>query len=264
MPEASWRNHARIVIAGYGVPALNGVQVLFAEGIGPDRISLLTYGADTRNAALLAFAEGHRIAVSMLPVRNEEAGRWMKAQSPDLLLSLHYRDRIPEQLLEIPTRGAVNLHPSLLPDYRGCLSVPWAIINAETHTGFTYHRMVGAFDAGAILAQEALPIRPEDTAFSLFHRQITHGLAALPQVLRLVLEEGETGRAQPPGGRYYGRTLPFDGRIDRSWPPERIECFIRAMVFPPFKGAVVEIDGRDIEVLSWSHYLELVGGPARH
>lgn len=86
---------------------------------------------------------------------------------PDFLFSFYYRRLLGAELLACAARGAYNLHGSLLPRYRGRAPANWVLVNGETQTGVTLHRMIERADAGPILAQQAVAIDPEDTALSL-------------------------------------------------------------------------------------------------
>ena len=78
----------------------------------------------------------------------------IRALAPDLIFSAYYRDIVKQEILDIPRCGAVNLHGSLLPKYRGRVPINWAIINGETETGVTLHYMTAKADAGDIIDQE--------------------------------------------------------------------------------------------------------------
>jgi methionyl-tRNA formyltransferase len=246
----------RYLIAGYGFPAEFGVMTLFGLGVLPEQIAILTHPDDARNRGLHAIAALRGISICLQPAKAPAAQDWASSFAPDVLLSLHYRDLFPRQMLELARLGAVNLHPSLLPNYRGTNSVAWVIINGETETGFTFHRMDERFDTGPILLQEKIPIAANDTAFSLFHRQIVSAMARLRNVIELI-GKGDAGRVQPGGGSYYPRALPHGGLIDTTWPQEKIERFIRAMYFPPFAPAGVMREGELHHVRSFDEYARL-------
>jgi methionyl-tRNA formyltransferase len=249
----------KVVLAAYGVPGVLAIETLFGLGIEPSHIRVLTHERDARNAPLLDLIDASGIAWSSASAKSDDARRFVDDVRPDVFFSIHYRSIIPASILEIPPLGCVNLHPSLLPDYRGTFSVPWVIINGERETGFSWHYMVPEVDAGRIVLQERIAIRDDDTAFSLFHRQIVLGMRAFERVYRLVVDERFAGEEQRPGGSYFKREVPYGGRIDPGWPLDRIERFIRAMHFPPFTGAVVSHDGRDVEVKSIDEYRQLTG-----
>lgn len=248
------RSDLKVVLAAYGVPGIMAIESLFALRLLPDQISLLTHEPDERNRPLWDFAHANRIETVSFSAQSDDAYAWVCRQQPDVLFSLHCRHRIPMRILEIPPLGCVNLHPSLLPNYRGCFSVPWAIINGERSTGYTYHYMVEEFDTGNIILQEAVPIQDTDTAFSLFHKLIVQGLRSFEAIFERVVEHRDPGTPQPEGGSYYPRKLPYGGEIDVSWDEDRIERFIRAMHFPPHKGAVVRLAGDEYEVKSMNEY----------
>lgn len=251
----------RFLIAGYGLPAEFGVMTLFGLGVLPEQIAILTHPDDARNRGLHAIAALRGLLLCEQPAKASSSVDWAKAFAPDILLSLHYRNLIPKEILELARLGAVNLHPSLLPNYRGTNSVAWVIINGETETGFTFHRMDEKFDTGPILLQEKIVIEPQDTAFSLFHRQIVRAMTRLETVIEQVVR-GDPGHVQQQAGSYFPRALPYDGLIDVTWKTEKIERFIRAMYFPPFPGASIMRDGELHAVASFADYEKLFPGPA--
>ncbi len=243
----------RILLAGYGLPAEYGLAVLFGLGANPRDVLLFTEPPDARNKGLVAAAELRNITFSTSPATTEVARLMARKFSPDILLCLHYRRRIPRDLLDLPRFSAVSLHPSLLPRYRGVYAVPWTIIQGERKTGFSFHYMEETFDTGRLLLQGELDIASDETAFSLFHRQITAALPMLPGVLDMVLHRAP-GRAQEGKASYFERRLPYDGRIDPSWPDDLVDRFIRAMYFPPFEPALLERDGHTFKIRTMSDY----------
>ncbi|MCR2260242.1 ArnA, partial [Salmonella enterica] len=82
--------------------------------------------------------------------------------SPDVIFSFYYRHLICDEILQLAPAGAFNLHGSLLPKYRGRAPLNWVLVNGETETGVTLHRMVKRADAGAIVAQLRIAIAPDD------------------------------------------------------------------------------------------------------
>lgn len=167
---------------------------------------------------------------------------------PDLILSVFYRDLLPDRVLATARTAALNLHPSLLPAYRGRAPLNWALVNGERETGVTLHHMVAKADAGDIVSQRAIPIAPRETALSLYRKIEQAGIEILTEALPLVA----TGRAPRlpqdlSRSTYFGRRRPEDGRIDWSWPAERIDRLVRA-VAPPWPGAFAEIAGRRVVI----------------
>ncbi len=102
---------------------------------------------------------------------------------PDAIAVAAFGRILPPVVLEIPPRGCINLHASLLPKYRGAAPIQWAIIRGENETGLTTIRMDAGMDTGDILLQERLPILPEDTAGSLSIRMAVRGADLLIRTL---------------------------------------------------------------------------------
>ena len=95
----------------------------------------------------------------------------IRSLAPDFLFSFYYRRMLGPALLAIPTRGALNLHGSLLPRYRGRAPVNWAVLHGERETGATLHDMTAKPDAGGIVDQQAVPIEPDVDALAREHAQ---------------------------------------------------------------------------------------------
>lgn len=175
----------------------------------------------------------------------------------DIVASAYGREIIPIEVLNSATIGTFNLHPSLLPDYRGCFSSSWAIINGETSTGITFHEMIENVDKGKILFQKKLPIYPSDTGFTLYHRMVAEFLIEFDSFFEKFVTTGLEPRDMPEGGSFYRREIPFAGFIDHSWPEDKIALFIRAMFFPPFRGALAKFNEVEIEIDSIDQYITL-------
>ncbi|MCF6457546.1 formyltransferase family protein [Pseudoalteromonas sp. MMG024] len=233
-----------ILVAGYGLPAEMAISTLFSLGVLPEQISVLTHENDSRNSGLHALCDLRNIRKNTESAKSVDTLEWVKIQRPDIILSIHYRNIIPKALLDLASLGGVNLHPSLLPKYKGAHSVSWSLINEDEFTGFTYHYMDETLDTGNILFQESIKIEDSDTSFSLFHKQILQALQKLPLVLQMVLG-GDKGYAQEGEGSYFNRDLPYDGKINREWSESKIDRFIRAMFFPPFAPAKLDLDGEE-------------------
>lgn len=109
------------------------------------------------------------------------------ALQPDLIITAAFGQFLPEKLLQLPRQGAINVHASLLPKYRGGAPVHYAIIQGEKETGVSIMEMVKKMDAGGIYAQKALPITATDDVGEMFEKLSLLGrdllLAALPQIL---------------------------------------------------------------------------------
>jgi methionyl-tRNA formyltransferase len=173
----------------------------------------------------------------------------IRALRPDFLFSFYYRRMLGPTLLAIPSCGALNMHGSLLPKYRGRAPVNWAVLMGERETGATLHYMVERPDAGDIVAQTAVSILPDDTAREVFDKVTGAAAVTLDHVLPQLLA-GHAPRIpqELPQGSYFGGRSPEDGRIDWSQPARAIHNLVRS-VAPPFPGAFTTVVGEELRVL---------------
>ena len=157
----------------------------------------------------------------------------------DIFLSVWYRRLLGEALLALPRVAALNLHGSLLPAYRGRAPLNWVLVNGESRTGVTLHHMTKEADAGDIVAQEVLDIRPDDTALTLYERMVKTGVDLLERWYPAVLQGTAPRRAQDHArASVVGRRRPEDGRVAWEWPATRIANMVRAVTHP-YPGAFV-------------------------
>jgi methionyl-tRNA formyltransferase len=171
---------------------------------------------------------------------------------PDMIFSFYYRRMLAETILNLASLGAYNLHGSYLPAYRGRCPVNWVLVNGETKTGVTLHRMVKKADAGDIVGQRVVPIEPTDTAVILYRKLCDAAQILLDEVLPLM----KAGKApcipqDITKGSYYGGRKPEDGRIDWRWSSERIFNLIRA-VTDPYPGAFCRLPDGSRLLVWWA------------
>jgi methionyl-tRNA formyltransferase len=163
---------------------------------------------------------------------------------PDLILSVFYREILPANVLRTARVAAVNLHPALLPQYRGRASLNWAVIRGERRTGITLHHMVEKVDSGEIIGQEAFEIEREDTIDEVYQKTVTASRDILRRLLPAVLEGTAPHMPQDETkASYFGLRTPEDGRIDWNSSAEEIRNLVRGLTHP-FPGAFTSIDGR--------------------
>ena len=175
------------------------------------------------------------------------------AIKPDFIFSFYYRSMLQAPLLSVPTQGALNMHGSLLPKYRGRVPVNWAVIRGESETGATLHYMVEKPDAGDIVGQQAVPIGPDDTAFEVFGKVTDAAAAVLDTALPALLRFERIGRSQDLSqGSYFGARKPEDGRIDWNDSAADIHNLVRG-VAPPYPGAFFDLQGLRIRLLGTKH-----------
>ncbi|MGD0073116.1 MAG: formyltransferase [Candidatus Binataceae bacterium] len=170
------------------------------------------------------------------------------ALKPAVFYSFSYRNLLSEDLLNLASIAALNLHPSMLPRYRGRAPVNWVLVNGERETGVTLHHMVARADAGDIVAQRAVAIEDSDTALTLYHKLVPLGAELVREYHPLIVAgRAPRHRQDLSQGNYCGRRRPDDGRIDWNWPARRIFNLVRAVTHP-YPGAFCFASGRKLYV----------------
>lgn len=241
----------RAVVFAYHNVGARALRTLLAGGMQVELV--LTHPDDPgetiwfESVAAVAAEHGIPVALVDLSVPPELQAR-VAAIHPDYLFSFYFRRMLPPALLATARIAALNMHGSLLPKYRGRVPVNWAVLHGERETGATLHVMEAKPDAGDIVAQQAVPILPDDTAKDVFDKVTVAAEIALwsvlPQLMRGQLPRRPNPLAQ---GSYFGGRKPEDGRLDWTRPAAELYNLIRA-VAPPYPGAFFESRGRRLVV----------------
>lgn len=157
--------------------------------------------------------------------------------APDVIFSFYYRHLLSDAILEQAPAGAFNLHGSLLPKYRGRAPLNWVLVNGESETGVTLHRMVNRADAGAIIGQQRVAISPDDTALTLHHKLCQTARQVLEQALPAIKRRETRDVLQNESdATYFGRRTPEDSFLTWNRPATTLHNMVRA-VAAPWPGA---------------------------
>ncbi len=180
-------------------------------------------------------------------VRTEEFINSIKRYQPDFIVVIAFGHILPQQILDFASKGAINVHASLLPQYRGPAPIQWAIIKGEEKTGVTTMKMDAGMDTGDILLTAETNIAKEDTAASLHDRLAQMGADLLLQTLNKLQSDGITPKAQDHGHATYAPMLSKnDGHIDWNKPARELEVFIRGVT--PWPGAFTFFNNRRLKL----------------
>ena len=177
----------------------------------------------------------------------------LKALHADIQVVVAFR-MLPELVWNMPPMGTINVHASLLPQYRGAAPINWAIINGEKETGVTTFRLKHEIDTGNLLLQERVPILPEDNAGSLYTKLMHAGAALLVTTLEGLAADQITPFAQPEklSLAHAPKIFKEDTRINWSRHAIQVHNFIRGM--SPYPGAFTLLGDKTLKVFS-SHFL---------
>jgi methionyl-tRNA formyltransferase len=253
----------RAVVLGYHTMGCLGFDALRRHGY--EVAAVLTHPDDPREEiwweSLAAQAEAAGVPVhTPESSKGEDFRKVIASYDPDFLFSFYYRFMIPAEVLALAPRGALNLHGSLLPRYRGRAPVNWVLVEGETETGVSLHYMVAQPDAGDLVDQERVAIDPADTAFTLYGKLEAAATVLLDRALpALAADSADAADAAGAArrvpldlsqGSYRGGRKPADGLIDWSWPARRIYDLVRGVTHP-YPGAFTTLGGRRLLVW-WS------------
>jgi methionyl-tRNA formyltransferase len=185
----------------------------------------------------------------------------LRALQADLQIVVAFR-MLPELVWNMPTMGTVNLHGSLLPQYRGAAPINWAVINGEKETGVTTFKLQHDIDTGNILMQERFPIGDSETAGEVHDRMKEIGAALLVRTIdgltagtlveqpqsEMVGQPSTFGSESAPAGvlKHAPKIFTETCRIDWNEPVEKIYNLIRGL--SPFPAAFTEMDGKMLKI----------------
>lgn len=171
----------------------------------------------------------------------------IRAARPDVVVVVAYGRLLREPLLELAPAGVVNLHPSLLPEYRGASPIQAAIRDGRTRTGVTLMRMDAGLDTGPVIAAREVSIGPHDTSPDLHDRLADAGAALLDEVLEHWVAGRVTAQQQDPDAATLTRPLErADAELDLRRPAQ--ELYNQWRAFQPWPGAFVMVDGQRVVV----------------
>ena len=231
----------RILFMGtseFAVPALKELIAHKFELIGavtqPDRPS--GRGKRLTPSPVKVIATEHTIPIYQPEkARHPDFVRTLKRLAPDVIVVAAFGQILPQTILDIPPSGTINLHPSLLPKYRGAAPIQWALINGETETGVTLMLLDAGEDTGDIISADRVPIRGEDTAFTLTTQLAQLGANQLLQCLS-TMPIGEPPSAVPQNdaeATHAPRLTKEIGRIHWNQPAITIHNLVRGTAIWP-------------------------------
>jgi len=230
----------RVVVLAYHNMGCAGIKALLRNGF--EIQAVFTYADDPEEAnwfeSVAELASRHKIPVYAPDDINHPI--WVekiRALQPEYLFSFYFRDMFKQPLLDIPNKGCLNLHGSLLPAYRGRSPINWVLVNGEKETGITLHHMTLKPDDGDIVCQRAISIEDADTAFTLNQKMVEQAGIMLDECLPDIKADTAPRTAQDNTlSSYYGRRIPADGLIDWQQSNDDIVNLVRA-VSKPYPGA---------------------------
>ena len=179
-------------------------------------------------------------------LRSQELNTQLTALNPDLFVVVAYKI-LPKSLIDLPRLGALNLHASLLPKYRGAGPIQWALMNGDTTTGVTVFQITPDVDTGDILLQHEIAIGADDTMWTLGMRLCEAGAKLVIEAMDALETGSISGSPQDPALATPAPKITKEMTlIDWAWPAEKIHNWVRGL--SPFPGMVTTIGGKQFRI----------------
>ena len=226
----------RLLEDGHEVPAV------FTQPDKPGRHAVLT------PPPVKQLALSHGIPVYQpTKMRDGTVAALLRELAPDCLVVVAYGRILPQEILDVPPRGCVNIHGSLLPRYRGAAPIQWSVIRGETVTGVTSMFMDAGMDTGDIIDTLTTPIGENETAGELFERLAPLGARLLSATLAAIADGTVTRRPQNDAEATMAPMLEKAmGRLDLTRPARELHNQVRGM--NPWPGAFCTAGGKTLKI----------------
>ena len=245
----------------FAVPSLEALVAAGHQVVGvfsqPDKPK--NRGMKLQPTPVKVCAQVHDIPVFQpTRLRDGAALETIRQLEPDLIVVAAYGRILPQEILDYPRLGCVNVHSSLLPKYRGAAPINWAILNGEKETGVTIMHMAPALDAGDIIAQRATPIDPDETTEALYDRLARLGADLLAETLPR-LADGTAPRT--PQAEDQATLAPMLSRdlspMDFTRPAQALHDQVRGLI--PWPAATMDLNGVRCKVFATAVLGETTG-----
>jgi methionyl-tRNA formyltransferase len=242
----------KLVFMGTPAFAAPSLQALYDAGYDiagvftqPDRPS--GRGGKITGSPVKALAENLKLTVFQpVSIKDKASLATIRMLEPECIVVVAYGQILPQEILEYPAYGCVNVHASLLPAYRGAAPIHWAVINGETRTGVTTMRMDQGLDTGDILLTREIPISPNATTGEIHDELMILGAEVLLQTLAS-LREGTLAAVPQTGDSSYAPLLQREHeKLEWSLPAKTIHDRIRGL--SPWPGAFTTFRGEQIKI----------------
>lgn len=208
-------------------------------------------GMKMQPSAVKAYAQKHHIdVITPTSLKKDEASlAWLVEKKADVLIVVAYGMILPQSWLTAATFGAVNLHASLLPRWRGAAPIERALLAGDTQTGVCVMAMDEGLDTGAIYSRCVVPIEGHTTSTSLRESLMVQGAELLLKSLKEIVNQKLCAKAQPSEGMTYAHKLTNDERII-DWQKSASDVDRQVRTFSPKPGARTQLQGKWLKIIS--------------
>lgn len=247
----------RIAIISMVQPVVERLVPQLRE-LGHEPVGVVTARLDRKTELVLAHETVPPGVDLLFAADKSRMAPLLRALEPDLVLCWGFAWKLPQEALDVPRLGSVNLHPAPLPRHRGPIPLAWALRDGDGRFGLTWHRMDAELDSGGILAQGSIPIEDDDCDILEIGPKLgAEAFRLLPQVLERVAA-GDPGEEQDHAAATWAGHFEDDdyARVDWSEPARRIHDQVRAWSLTlgmyDIVAPVAELDGERVRLVRTS------------
>ena len=206
------------------------------------------------NKSLVKLAKSKKIKI----VKLKSLSNFLKScpklfiESLDVIFCLGSTLILPQDIIKVPKIGTLNIHPSLLPKYRGRYSLVHAIYKGEKYSGLTSHWIGKEIDLGEIISQKKIKIMDDDTGGSLYKKFTDNAIIEFKKIFNKIIKgkKIKTHKLKKSAPKYKKKHFPNDGKLNWSWNGKKIYNFLKAMIHEPFPPPEIKIGSKSYYLVS--------------
>ena len=249
----------KVIYIGGKQIGVNCLRILLKKGIRPELViaNMDDKGEDTWHESIVKLSKKSNLSlIQNTRLSDKKLQKQIIESNADIIFSIGGTHLIPEVILKAPKLGCFNIHPALLPKYRGRYSTVHALFNGEKNIGVTAHWMDMGIDTGPIILQRKFKVTDADTAKSVYDNFTKLGTDIFEEfVEKWIKKRVPKSKIQnEKNASYYPKGLPNDGNIDWNWNGHQIYNFIRSMTFEPFPPASFYIGKKKMVIVEEKYF----------
>jgi len=202
------------------------------------------------NKSVLKLAKSKKVKIVQL----NRVGDFIKknVENLDAIFCLGSTRILPKNLINVPKLGTLNIHPSLLPSYRGRYSLVHAIADGKKFTGFTTHWIGAKIDSGKVISKKKIKIENDDTGETIYEKFTNGSIIEFKKIFNKMIKRNtiKTYNLKKNSNRYKKKHFPNNGQINWSWGGKKIFNYIRSMIHEPFPPPEIKIGSKTYYIVS--------------
>ncbi len=248
----------KVVFIGGKQIGVNCLKILLDNNIRPEFVIPNKDDEDQSESwhdSLTKVAKDNQLSVCASSLKDEQTKKIIQNVEPDIIFCIGSNAIVPDSIINIPKEKTINIHPAMLPKYRGRFSTVYAIFNGDKKTGVTLQYINKVMDAGPIIFQQEFDISITDTAIDVYDKFTKIGTDLFIKFIdKWVNNRKIISVDQDESISSVCKGLPNSGNIDWNWDGQKILRFIRSMTFPPFPPASFMIGDRKMVIVEEKYF----------